>query len=154
MRLLWYVLGSLPIVTTLHSDSQIGHSPNDRTKTTVHLPVDSLLEDGQIVPDRYIVTLKQNAGTPEISEHLNWVSGTHRRRLEARRWTEDHRQTEKGREKLPGSGTKHKGVEKVWTENFKGYSGEFDQETIQEIAARHDVSVISDRIASNHNANA
>ncbi|KAF4977661.1 hypothetical protein FZEAL_5851 [Fusarium zealandicum] len=77
--------------------------------------------DSDIVKGKYIVTLKPNVVVPELEDHLSWVSGIHTRSL--------HRREESG-------------IEKVWGDHFKGYSGEFDKETIKEIKASDDVIAI------------
>ncbi|CAI4219730.1 unnamed protein product [Parascedosporium putredinis] len=75
----------------------------------------------QVVPNKYIVTLRNNLVQPQVDSHLSWVENVHRRSL-SRRDSE-------------ASG----GVDKVWSASFKGYSGEFDAATIQEIQASEEV---------------
>jgi|SRR3569833_344335 len=71
----------------------------------------------EVVPGKYIVTLKPGAQT---TNHLSWVSGIHARST-TRRDT--------------------KGVNKVYNiDDFKGYSGSFDDATIAQIKASSDVS--------------
>lgn len=72
-----------------------------------------------VVPGSYIVTLKQGLVEPQVASHLSWVSEVHARSL-ARRQTS--------------------GVNKVWSNSFKGYSGEFDEATVEEILSSDEVS--------------
>jgi len=78
----------------------------------------------QVLPNKYIVTLKNNLVKPQVDNHLSWVQNVHRRSLGRR------------------DGEITAGVEKVWSESFKGYSGEFDATTIEEIQASDEVSFI------------
>lgn len=71
----------------------------------------------QIVPDNYIVSFKQDIRASGIDSHLSWVRG------------------------LYGEYNEN-AIEKVWKDNFKGYSGHFDEETIEEIRQRNDVSSV------------
>lgn len=70
------------------------------------------------VADKYIVTLKSDTPSPQLDTHVSWVRHHVKRR---------------------GLGGRRGGVEKVWGKSFKGYSGEFDAETIEEIRARDEV---------------
>jgi oryzin len=72
-----------------------------------------------IVPGSYIVTLKSDLVKPQVDGHLSWVSDVHARSPSRRQTT---------------------GINKIWTENFKGYSGHFDDATIEEIRNSADVS--------------
>ena len=94
------------------------------------LPFGITKRDDTTVPGKYIVTLKPDVKVPEISSHVGWVGEVHARSLEARN------KDGKNREKKAKNG-----VEKVWQGSFKGYSGEFDEETIVEIADSDDVSL-------------
>lgn len=71
--------------------------------------------DDVIVPGKYIVTLRDAA---TVESHITWVNGVHSRSLSKR----------DGR-----------GVNRVWKNNFKGYSGEFDEATVGEILQSEDV---------------
>jgi oryzin len=55
---------------------------------------------------------------PQAAAHVTWARSVHARSLRRR---------------------DEQGVEKVWTDNFKGYSGEFDPETVAEIAQSDEV---------------
>lgn len=79
-------------------------------------------KDPDVVEGKYIITLKPKIVEVQIESHLSWVEHVHKRSL--------HRRDENG-------------VEKIWSDNFKGYSGEFDKETIKEIKASDDVSLYS-----------
>jgi oryzin len=74
----------------------------------------------EAVPGKYIVTLKEGIFTPQIETHLSWVNGVHARSI-SRRDTS--------------------GVDKVWTQSFKGYSGEFDAATLEAIKNNEEVSL-------------
>lgn len=75
-------------------------------------------QDDKIVPGKYIVSLKQSSETSSIDSHIAWVKDTHDQSL-ARR--------------------DEKGVNKVWRDSFRGYSGEFDEDTLNEIRQSDDV---------------
>lgn len=69
------------------------------------------------IPSKYIVTLKETA---DVESHLGWVKDVHARSL--------------GRRDLAG-------VEKTFNiSDFNGYSGSFDDATIEEIKANDAVS--------------
>ncbi|KAF7561180.1 hypothetical protein G7046_g2963 [Stylonectria norvegica] len=74
-----------------------------------------------VISGKYIVTLKAGVKPPDIEDHISWVSEIHARSL-ARR--------------------DEKGVEKVWTKSFKGYCGQFDKATVEEIASSDDVVAV------------
>ncbi|KAJ4309647.1 Suppressor of the cold-sensitive snRNP biogenesis mutant brr1-1 [Fusarium piperis] len=78
-------------------------------------------KDPDIIEGAYIITLKPKIVEVQIEDHLSWVNNVHERSL--------HRRDENG-------------VEKIWSDNFKGYSGEFDKETIKEIKASDDVIAV------------
>lgn len=71
------------------------------------------------IPSKYIVTLKETA---DVESHLGWVKDVHARSL--------------GRRDLAG-------VEKTFNiSDFNGYSGSFDDATIEEIKANDAVSLL------------
>ncbi|KPM34286.1 Subtilisin-like proteinase Mp1 [Neonectria ditissima] len=70
---------------------------------------------GDIVKGKYIVTIKPEIEAPRLEDHLGWVDDIHARSLRRR------------------DGATEAGVDKVWSNTFKGYSGEFDKDTIKEI---------------------
>jgi oryzin len=74
-----------------------------------------------VVEGKYIVTLKKDLVAPQVDSHMSWVSDVHSRSL-ARRQTS--------------------GVDKIWTTSFKGYSGEFDEATLEEIKASDEVCLL------------
>lgn len=76
----------------------------------------------QTIPNNYIVVLKDNVSTNDFEAHREWVTAVHHERL-ARRGT-----------------TNVGGMRHTYKYGFKGYAGSFDEETIQEIANRDDVS--------------
>ncbi|KAG9251662.1 peptidase S8/S53 domain-containing protein [Emericellopsis atlantica] len=81
----------------------------------VAFPPRRAADHADVVPGKYIVTLK---GDADVESHIAWVKSLHPR----------------------NSCSPHtKAVEKVWTESFKGYSGEFDEATLKQITSREDV---------------
>jgi oryzin len=73
------------------------------------------------VPGKYIVTLKPNVKPPEMDNHMAWVADIHSRSISRRDL---------------------QGVDKVWEDTFKGYSGEFDDQTLKEISESDEVSFL------------
>lgn len=109
-------------------------------KLSSALPLDNDPGASKDVAEKYIITLKPGVKVPELSGHLDWVEAVHKRSLEARGFDlGDLLNGKPGKGKGKGR-KKHRGVEKVWKGNFKGYSGEFDKDTIAEIAKSRDVS--------------
>ncbi|VUC31357.1 unnamed protein product [Clonostachys rosea] len=77
----------------------------------VALAAPAAVQKREVIPNKYIVTLKKDAGS--FDAHINWVNDIHARSL-SRRDTN--------------------GVEQEFhIENFNAYSGEFDEATIAEI---------------------
>jgi oryzin len=76
-------------------------------------------QDDKIIPGRYIISLNQDTEPPSVDSHVTWVKDLHLRSLTRR---------------------DEKGINKVWKGNFKGYSGEFDEGTLDEIRQSDDVS--------------
>jgi oryzin len=107
---------------------------------TSALPLEGAPAAGETVPEKYIIILKPGVKAPEISGHVNWVEKVHKRNIEAQ-GLDDLLKLLMGKNKGKGK-KKHRGVEKVWKGNFKGYSGEFDKDTIAQIAENDDVSTI------------
>jgi oryzin len=74
--------------------------------------------DATIIPGKFIVTLKQGIAKRDADAHLDWVNGIH----------------ERGRGR-PG------GVKKTYeTDRFRGYSGSFDEATVEAIKSDPNVS--------------
>ncbi|SPO01646.1 related to Alkaline proteinase [Cephalotrichum gorgonifer] len=71
-----------------------------------------------VVADKYIITLKSDVSS--VDSHVSWAANVHSRSIQKR-----------------GSG-----VDKVWNKHFKGYSGQFDEETIEEIRASDEVLAV------------
>lgn len=69
----------------------------------------------EALADKYIITLKKDVES--VDSHVNWVKGVQSGRV----------------------GTSASGVNKVWSKSFKGYSGQFDEETLEEIRAKDEV---------------
>ncbi|KAI1871044.1 hypothetical protein JX265_006084 [Neoarthrinium moseri] len=73
----------------------------------------------EIIPGKYIVTLKDSASTSDVESHLGWVQSVHARSLTKRQTA---------------------GIEKTYSINsWNAYAGEFDDATIEEIKASADV---------------
>lgn len=73
----------------------------------------------QAIPNKFIVTLKEDIASSEKESHLAWVGEVHARSL--------------GRRDLAG-------VEKTYNiSTFQGYAGTFDEATIEEIKASPEV---------------
>ncbi|KAI9155537.1 Subtilisin-like proteinase Mp1 [Paramyrothecium foliicola] len=79
------------------------------------------LNQTDIVPGKFIVTLKPGVMAPQVDAHVSWARSVHARSL--------HRRDEQG-------------VDKVWTDSFKGYSGEFDAATVAEIVKSDEVAAV------------
>jgi oryzin len=75
------------------------------------------------LPNKYIVTLKSTTDTTQLESHVEWARDVHTRSLSRR-----------SKNGITG------GVDKIWTTSFKGYSGEFDAATVEEIKSNDDVS--------------
>lgn len=88
------------------------------------LPASSAPALRESVEGKYIVTLKQDLAVSQIDSHIAWLDGVHTRNL-------PRRQTS--------------GVNKVWTDNFKGYSGQFDEATLSQIRNNEDVRLTASR---------
>jgi hypothetical protein len=73
----------------------------------------------EVIPNKYIITLKNSVASSDVESHLSWVSGVHARSLSKRDTT--------GVERTYGIG------------NWHAYAGEFDEATIAEIKANPEV---------------
>ncbi|KAF3764129.1 hypothetical protein M406DRAFT_62573 [Cryphonectria parasitica EP155] len=75
-----------------------------------------------IIPNKYIVTLKQHIPTSHVDQHHAWVTEIHSRSLDA--------------DILAG-------IERRYNiSGFQGYAGSFDDATIQRIRDSHDVAAV------------
>lgn len=72
-----------------------------------------------LLSDRFIVTLKNDLLSPQVDSHISWLQGVVGRGLERRAG----------------------GVDRVWSKSFKGYSGAFDDVTLEDIRANTEVGV-------------
>ena len=75
----------------------------------------------EVIPGKYIVTLKEGISAEAVDSHLSWVTDVHKRSLSKRSTV--------GVEKTYGIG-----------KDFNGYAGEFDESTLDEIKKNPDVS--------------
>lgn len=73
-----------------------------------------------VIPGKYIVTLKSSASSAKVESHLQWVGDVHRRSLSKRDTA---------------------GIEHTFNiKNWNAYAGQFDEDTIKEIEASPEVS--------------
>jgi oryzin len=89
----------------------------------------SALKAGDIIPDSYIVVLKDTVSTSELSSHKSWAQSVHSNAVAKR--------------DVKAKGIKH-------SYNFgklKGYAGNFDKDTIATISTRPEVAYVeADRV--------
>nr|RBQ98943.1 hypothetical protein FVER53263_03245 [Fusarium verticillioides] len=82
----------------------------------------TVTNDDDIIEGAYIVTLKQKLDEKKVEQHIDWVDGIHNGSVFRR--ADD-------------------GVKLVWNETtYKGYSGDFDKQTIKEIKKSKDVLAV------------
>lgn len=95
------------------------------TTLTALLPLASAVptqkqQKREVIPGKYIITLKDSASSADVESHLGWVQSVHARSLTKRQTA---------------------GVEKTYNiDTWNAYAGEFDDATIEEIKASADVS--------------
>lgn len=78
------------------------------------------VEAREVVPNRYIITLKDDIAAEELTTHLQWVDDTHKRSITRRDLS---------------------GIDNTYDiGDWHAYSGEFDEETIAEIKKNPHVS--------------
>ncbi|KAI5864946.1 alkaline proteinase [Durotheca rogersii] len=78
----------------------------------------------EIVPNKYIVTLKEGITTEDFKTHVNWARDIHSRSLSKRDTT---------------------GIEHEYhISNFNAYSAEFDEETLEQIKNHPDVAEVEE----------
>lgn len=76
----------------------------------------------EVIPGKYIITLKSDATASDIDSHLSWVSDVHRRSLHKRQTA---------------------GIENTYNiSSWNAYAGEFDDETIEKIKENPEVSIV------------
>ncbi|KAM0345552.1 hypothetical protein ACHAPU_006481 [Fusarium lateritium] len=83
------------------------------------------VDSTQIIPGKYIVTLKSDIAAADVESHLSWVGDVHKRGLNERA---------------------EKGVERTYNGKygFHGYAGTFDKSTIKEIKENPDVAIVEE----------
>lgn len=75
---------------------------------------------------KYLVALKPESSPAQVREHASWVQGVHARNLRKRQ----------------SPGETAAGVERTFSfDGFRGYSGSFDEETVEDIKRSKDVSL-------------
>lgn len=112
----------LPTLPTLPSITKLLNTAVDDDAPTFSNASD-------IVPGKYIVTFKPGVIATQFDLHMNWVRDIHARSVRKRAAGKSINEAVKA------------GVDKVWFDNFKGYSGEFDDETIATIAKSNTVCI-------------
>lgn len=73
----------------------------------------------EVIPNKYIVTLKEGITSDDFKSHLNWARDVHARSLSKRGTT----------------GVSHE----YQINTFNAYAGEFDEETLEQIKSNPDV---------------
>lgn len=128
-----YLVAVLPVALSLPAF----HLPNlpplpslpSITKLLNTVDTPNFSNDSDIVPGKYIVTFKPGVIATQFDLHMNWVRDIHARSVRKRAAGKTINEAVKA------------GVDKVWFNNFKGYSGEFDDETIATISKSNTVSI-------------
>ncbi|KAI1840993.1 hypothetical protein JX265_012870 [Neoarthrinium moseri] len=78
----------------------------------------------EVVPGKYIVTLKSGAAVSSLESHINWVTDVHRRSLSKRNTA---------------------GIENTYNiSDWNAYAGEFDEATLEQIKANPDVESVEE----------
>ncbi|KAH8196440.1 hypothetical protein TruAng_009400 [Truncatella angustata] len=91
---------------------------------TSAVPTQKQQQKREVIPGKYIVTLKDSASTADVESHLGWVQDVHARSLTKRETS---------------------GVEKTYNINsWNAYAGEFDDATIEQIKASADVASVEE----------
>ncbi|KAI4867658.1 alkaline proteinase [Hypoxylon rubiginosum] len=78
----------------------------------------------EVIPNKYIVTLKEGITSDDFKSHLNWARDVHARSLSKRGTT----------------GVSHE----YQINTFNAYAGEFDEETLEQIKSNPDVAEIEE----------
>ncbi|KAF5002861.1 hypothetical protein FGRMN_22 [Fusarium graminum] len=83
------------------------------------------VDSTQVIPGKYIVTLKSDIAAADVESHLSWVGDVHKRGLNERA---------------------EKGIEHTYNGKygFHGYAGTFDKSTIKEIKENPDVAIVEE----------
>ncbi|KAI8962589.1 alkaline proteinase [Daldinia sp. FL1419] len=87
-------------------------------------PTPATQQKKEIIPNKYIVTLKDGVTSEDFKSHVNWARSVHARSLNKRDTV---------------------GVEREYQINkFNAYAGEFDAETLEQIKSHPDVAEIEE----------
>ncbi|OLL25616.1 Subtilisin-like protease [Neolecta irregularis DAH-3] len=90
------------------------------------------VENGQAVPNSYIVVFKEDIDLSATTDHHNWLNELHESSLKKR-----------GLQMPFGRPKRRKGVKHTYAfEKFRAYSGEFDQDTIEYILRHPDIAYV------------
>ncbi|RGP81214.1 subtilisin [Fusarium longipes] len=83
------------------------------------------VDSTEVIPGKYIITLKSDIAAADVESHLSWVEDVHKRGLNKRA---------------------EKGVERTYNGKygFQGYAGSFDKSTIKEIKENPDVALVEE----------
>ncbi|KAE8146064.1 subtilisin-like protein [Aspergillus avenaceus] len=93
-------------------------------------PVQETRRAAQTIPGKYIVTFKSGIDDAKIQEHTTWATNIHQRSLERRG---------------ASAGDPPSGIERKYKINkFNGYSGSFDEATIEQIRGNADVDFVEE----------
>lgn len=84
-------------------------------------PTPAAQQKREIIPNKYIVSLKEGVSSEDFKSHLNWARDVHARSLNKRDTT----------------GVSHE----YNIKDFNAYAGEFDEETVEQIKNNPDVSL-------------
>ncbi|KAI1758670.1 alkaline proteinase [Hypoxylon sp. FL1150] len=84
----------------------------------------ALQQKREVIPNKYIVTLKEGITTEDFKSHVNWARDVHARSLNKRDTT----------------GVSHE----YQIHTFNAYAGEFDEETLEQIKSNPDVADIEE----------
>ncbi|KAI2605584.1 alkaline proteinase [Hypoxylon sp. NC1633] len=87
-------------------------------------PAPAAQQKREIIPNKYIVTLKEGISSEDFKSHLNWARDVHARSLNKR----------------DTAGVSHE----YKISNFSAYAGEFDDETLEQIKNSADVAEIEE----------
>ncbi|KAI1405347.1 alkaline proteinase [Hypoxylon fuscum] len=87
-------------------------------------PTPAAQQKREIIPNKYIVSLKEGVSSEDFKSHLNWARDVHARSLNKRDTT----------------GVSHE----YNIKDFNAYAGEFDEETVEQIKNNPDVAEIEE----------
>lgn len=118
---------------------------------TIHndaAPVLSSTNAGDIIPDSYMVVFKKHVKQKDARSHHEWVQSVHVK-------AQDERSELRKRSQLPMTTELFDGLKHTYdiVGGMMGYSGHFDEETLEEIRRHPDVSTLFPRLRAPRVAN-